>query len=121
MGWKNKRAHIKRRTEEEEEKRKEREKEEALKQANIEYTKEERKNPHTKDLSSLEDIHSANLLKKKEREIEIEEARKERKKKLHKKEEWKRKFNQRTKKGQIPLDHRINYMFKRIEEISKKE
>lgn len=118
MAWKSKKAYLRRRGEEEEQERKEREKEKALREANIEYTLEivERQ----KNFSTLKDIHNENLLRRQEREKEIEKARKEREEKQKKKDSWKKKFQQRTKKGQIPLDHRVNYMFKKIEEAARK-
>ncbi|KAI5187539.1 hypothetical protein NEHOM01_2254 [Nematocida homosporus] len=68
----------------------------------------------SKPLPYLERLHQENQKRREEREKEEIEIEKRKEEKLRQRVEWKRKFQKRTRKGQVPLDHRVNYIYKKI-------
>ncbi|KAI5181575.1 hypothetical protein NEOKW01_1751 [Nematocida sp. AWRm80] len=115
MAWKERRVYRQQQHDIKIQQEREQEKKEALKELNIEYIPEDKQDIPKKP-TRLEQIHEANLKRKEERQKEyvLAEARKEQKQRQR--DEWKRKFSKRTRKGQLPLDHRINYVFKKIKD-----
>lgn len=113
MAWKRtKREFIKKKTEETVKERRNQEKQKAFDAEKIVYNKEEKE--EIKKRAVLEEIHKENLAKREEREKERKIVNKIKEQKREEREQWKRKFQQRTKKGQIPLAHRINYLYEKI-------
>ncbi|KAI5134443.1 hypothetical protein NEAUS04_0079 [Nematocida ausubeli] len=117
MAWKSQTQYRKQKEEEMTDRRRDEDMRKAFADENIEHLPNV--SSKTKKQSVLEDIHKENLRKREERQNEIEKINKIREKKQREKEDWKRKFNHRTKKGQIPLGPRINYLYKKIQELKK--
>lgn len=103
------------------------EKREAQQQAALHQLLQERggapaKQKHVPDLPPsppprlpyLEKLRARNEERRRQQAEEKEEGEKRREEKLRQREKWKKKFQQKTKKGQIPLAHRVNYMFRKI-------
>lgn len=68
-------------------------------------------------VSRLEQIHAENQAQQEARQQAMAEIAARKQEKLRKRQEWTRKFNLRTRKGQIPLDHRINFTFRKIKAL----
>ncbi|KAI5191582.1 hypothetical protein NECID01_1532 [Nematocida sp. AWRm77] len=73
--------------------------------------------PQQKRTNRMEQIHAENIAKQEEKRQLYEEIEARKQEKLRRRKEWTRKFSQRTKKGQIPLDHRINFTFRKIKAL----
>lgn len=120
MVWKERRAYRKQTQERKEVEKKEKERDAALKEAypDLDSTpgpvlRQEKKVP------LLEKLHRENERRREERDKEREEIEARKQDRLRQRLEWKRKFQKKTSKGQIPLDHRINYTLKKIKKQLK--
>lgn len=91
-------------------------KKEALREIGVEEVELPKKPQKKKSPTSLEQIHLENLKKREEELEERKRGEERREQKIKQRREWKKKFDKRTRKGQIPLVHRINYLHKRIQE-----
>ncbi|OAG30456.1 hypothetical protein NEDG_01998 [Nematocida displodere] len=123
-GWNERRVFRQRKIQEKETERRTHLKEDALKDlqgARPTSLEEEAPLPAVRKLPLLEQLKQENEENRRQRLIENEEIDKRKTEKLQQRKTWSKKFQQRTRKGQIPLDHRINYSLKKIKQMKREE
>ncbi|KAI5171895.1 hypothetical protein NEFER03_1160 [Nematocida sp. LUAm3] len=114
--WQERRYAHKQKEQEMQDRAREEKKKQAFKEMGIEEEVAVIPKKLKKKSSSLENIHLENLKKREEEREEKRKGEERRQQKIKQRKNWKIKFDKRTRKGQIPLAHRINYLHKKIQD-----